>query len=57
MPTWEVGNEPRWDFFGVDPKKVPFFSAPKKPKKSARGVLSYTSGGLFSVHELRKGPT
>jgi hypothetical protein len=52
MRLGEVSNEPQRDFFGVDPKKVPFFSAPKKPKKSACGVFEYTLEGVVTGDEL-----
>jgi hypothetical protein len=43
LPKPGIGDEPQREFFGVDPKKLPLFSAPKKPKKSTGRVLSYTS--------------
>ena len=44
----ELGAEVRRDFFPVDPKKVPPFSAPKKAKKVPRRaatVLPQTCSG------------
>ena len=45
MPASQLGNESQGDFFGVDPKKVPLFSAPKKAKKVAPPGIRYTSTG------------
>ena len=45
FPKRELGAEARRDFFGVEPKKVPLFQRPKKPKKSADGGWGARDGG------------
>ena len=46
-------SPPSSDFFGMDPKKVPFFHAPKKPKKSAGRVGSLPTDGLVTSRVFR----